>query len=302
MTEVTGKYIWTWVIGDVDRDINLIINGGFSGVMVKVADGVYSYNKNHFKLPEYVRRLQSAGLQVWGWHWLYLRDPASEAFRAVERVQSLGLNGYIMDAEADTFGRFNMAEKFMEYLRAGLPSGVPVALSSYRYPDYQPALPWKEFLSRADWNFPQVYFEGAHNPGQQIEDSFDRTREMERKKGLDPTPYVPVGPAYSNPPGAPGWAPTAEDLREFANKAEEMGFPAVMFYRLQTAVNLGLYDTIKAIDYNGSGGGGGGGGRFYTDDEIEAIRAESENKGYNRARGEIMRFINGLGPNGRNED
>jgi hypothetical protein len=72
-----------------------------------------------------------------------------EARIAIQRVRQFNLDGYVIDAEKqyETSTKRPAAQRFMEEVRSALP-GLPVALSSFRYPSMHSQLPWKEFLEK----------------------------------------------------------------------------------------------------------------------------------------------------------
>ena len=68
---------------------------------------------------------------------------------------------------------------------------------------------------------PQVYWEQAHNPGEQLERSLAQFENL----GY-PLPMVPTGAAY----GGSGWYPTSDDIVEFMDKAVELGMTGASFW------------------------------------------------------------------------
>ncbi len=229
---ITGKGMFIWKIprcegGDPQKIANVAAAAGLSHIVVKIADGTNKYNydwANHRDLvPPLVEALQAKGITAWGWHYIYGRDPVGEAKVAAQRTQQLGLTGYVIDAEME-FDRSGMADKaktFMNTLRANMPSGVLIGLSSFRYPSYHPGFPWDEFLSKCDFNMPQVYWVTAHNPGAQLQRSVREFRAM-----YPNMPMLAVGSAYRY--GT--WEPTVHDMNEFMQTAMNLGVLAVNFW------------------------------------------------------------------------
>src|SRR5258708_7548601 len=68
-------------------------------VSFKVADGVNTYEAPAVALA--AKALQAAGVQTWGWHYVYGRAPQQEATVSAERVATLGLRGLMIDAEGE---------------------------------------------------------------------------------------------------------------------------------------------------------------------------------------------------------
>jgi hypothetical protein len=173
-------------------------------------------------VPPLVVALRTRGIQPWGWHYIYGDDPVQEANKAIQRVSELGLDCYVLDAESEykEAGKSTAARTFMTRLRAGLPD-TPLVLSSYRYPTYHPQLPWTEFLSRVDYNMPQVYWLHAHNPGEQLERSVREFAAM----AYNP-PILVTGAAYTEF----DWSPTTAEIIEFMQTARSLNIQAANFW------------------------------------------------------------------------
>ncbi len=201
-------------------------NAGLSHVILKIADGNGTANitaDTHVDLlPPIVTALRGAGIQVWGWQFVYGFDPLGEAHAATQRIQQLNLDGFVIDAEGDYKlpGRAAAARTYMKELRRAFPQ-LPLALSSYRFPSLHAALPWKEFLAKCDYNMPQVYWEQSHNAADQL------TRSVNEFKAMpNPRPVIPTAPAYKTG----GWRPTENDVTQFMSTAQTLGLPAFNFF------------------------------------------------------------------------
>lgn len=244
-----GKGFFIWQIancenGDVNVIASLAQDARLSHVLIKIADTIYSYNITNGvdRVPPLVQALRARGIQVWGWHYVHGNDPLGEARKAIERVQGLQLDGYVIDAEAEYKepGKATAATKFMSSLRAGLPS-TPIALSSYRYPSYHPQLPWRQFLDGCDFNMPQVYWMQAHNAGDQL------IRSVREFQGMTPyRPVIPTGAAFMEG----GWKPTSAEVLEFLQTAQSLNLSAANFYIWDScssaATGLGdVWNTIR---------------------------------------------------------
>jgi hypothetical protein len=226
------------------------LDAGFSHVLIKIANGIYSYNYDWDQkidlVPQVATALREYGIQVWGWHYVYGDDPVNEARIATHRVQDLELDGYVIDAEAEykDSGKKTAARYFMEELRSGLGKNIPVALSSYRYPSLHP-IPWNTFLEKCDLTMPQVYWMKAHNPGSQLEQTL---REYEN---LDfHLPMVPVGAAFTEH----GWTPTNSEVLEFLDTARSLNLPGVNFWEWYNCREVlepkyEMWDLISSYDW-----------------------------------------------------
>jgi hypothetical protein len=194
-----GKGFYTFILpeiegGDPAKIVSEAQQAGLSHVLVKIADGTRPFGftgPNDHTLPV-VKALQEAGIQAWGWHYVYGGDPQGEA-----------------------------AKTYMAALRADLPD-LPIALSSFRFPNYHPELPWAEFLEKCDLHMPQVYWEQAHNVDWQLRESKKQCDALPNAR-----PYIPTGAAY----GTPGWDPTVEDVLTLMDTAKDLGLEAVNFFQ-----------------------------------------------------------------------
>jgi len=199
---------------------------GLSHVVIKIAEGTQASEADptgrDLNTP-LVQVLRAAGIAVWGWHTLSGDDPASEADIATRRVHELALDGYVLRTGAayEQPGRGQAACAFMAKLRTEL-SNIPIALSTYRFPNFHPGFPWAAFLEKCDVVMPQVYWEAAHNAGAQLKESLRQYRALPNAR-----PCIPTGAAYGTPDG---WAPTLEDLGDFLATAKEIGVEAVNFF------------------------------------------------------------------------
>lgn len=225
-----GKGFFIWKIqgcenGNGGAITSVARQTGLSHILIKVADGTYSYNvtSNGQDLAlELARTLSAGGIQVWGWHYLYGDDPIGEANKAIQRLNQIALDGYVLDVEREykSPGKGQAATTFMTRMRTAFPN-LPIALCSYRFPSYHPQIPWKEFLERCDLNMPQVYWQNAHNPSDQL------IRSVNEFKSLSPyRPILPVGSAFRS--GA--WAATPEDVVQFLQTAQSLNLSAANFW------------------------------------------------------------------------
>jgi len=228
---ITGKGFWIWKIKSCEGGVataiaDAAVASALTHVPIKIADGPYQYNYDRVAsvdlIPPVREALKLKNIQVWGWHYVYGNDPIGEANIAIQQIQRLGLDGYIIDAEAEYKepGKTAAAQIFMNALRAALPN-LPMALSSYRFPTLHRALPWTTFLEKCNYNMPQVYWEEAHNPVTQL------TRCVNEFKNISPyRPIIPTGPTYSTG----GWQPTDNDIKQFLDTARGLALNGANFF------------------------------------------------------------------------
>lgn len=229
MNILQGKGFFIWKIpdcenGDPQAIADLAHEARLTHVLIKVADGAYGYNiyEGVDLVPPLARKLRERGIEVLGWHYVRGENPIGEADKAIERVSTLGLDGYVIDAEGPykERGKSAAAKKFMLRLREGLPK-VPIGLSSYRFPSYHPQLPWREFLEGCDFNMPQVYWKFSHNAGEQL------SRCVREFQALTPSrPIIPTGAAFKEH----GWNPTGDEILDFLKTAQKLNLLGANFY------------------------------------------------------------------------
>jgi len=249
-----GKGFFIWQIprsegGNATTIARLAGEAGLTHVLIKIADGTSAYNLDLSTgadlVPAVAQALRARGIQVGGWHWVYGYDPVREADIAIRRTLELDLDIYVVNAEAPYKepGKATAARIFMDRVRAGIP-GVPIALSSYRYPTLHPQFPWTTFLERCDISMPQVYWLLNHNPGEQL------VRSLREYQAITPfRTYIPTGAAFTQS----GWSPTPEDIEEFLDTARLLNLQAANFYEW---ANCRLYlpkvwEAIDAYDWGG---------------------------------------------------
>jgi hypothetical protein len=227
--EGKGFYIWkvpNTESGNPQSIANLAVNSGFSHALIKIADGTGNYNITSAGVDlalSVTNALHDKGLQAWGWHYIYGDDPIGEANRAIARIKTLGVDGYVIDAESqfESASMATAATKFASTLRNAYPD-LTIALSSFRFPTYHPSFPWVNFLTYCDINMPQVYWVEAHNPATQLARCVTEFKALSIYR-----PIIPTGIAcYEG-----SWYPTASDITAFLNEAHvTLNLPAANFW------------------------------------------------------------------------
>lgn len=226
-----GKGFYIWQIrrteaGNAQAIASAAAAAGLTHVLIKIADGTNAYNVDSTTGADLVAPVMAAlrarGISILGWHYVYGYDPIGEADIAIQRIRNLGVDAYVIDAEQQykEAGRDEDAVVFMNRLRQALPS-FPMALSSYRYPTYHPTFPWQQFLAMVDINMPQVYWQSAHNPGDQL------ARCLREFEAITPfRPIIPTGSAYY----VGDWKPTPDEMVEFMDTARSLNMTAANFW------------------------------------------------------------------------
>ena len=244
-----GKGIFLWQIlrvagGDAYKIAKQAAAGKLTHVVIKVADGKYSYNYSGGAdlVPPVVAELRARGIQPWGWQYIYGNDPEEEAQKAVARVKQLGLDGFVVNAEVQfkARGMDLVARKYMQELRRGL-SQLPIGLSTFRYPSVHNGFPFSVFLEYCDLNFPQVYWVSAFNPAQQLQKSYREYQSIRPWRT-----FIPTGAAYAEG----NWSATPEQVVAFLRAARELQLPAANFWEWHTAyTNSALWRAVQNFNW-----------------------------------------------------
>jgi hypothetical protein len=210
-----GMFIWLRRIaenGDIDAIVKRAKQWGLSHVEIKIADGFNCYPSitADMAIPviaPLIEALAGEGIQVWAWQYIYNLYPELEAQCAGKIINQLRryITGFLIDAEAECKKRPQAAKPYMVELRNQIGNDFPVGLCSYRFPLFHPELNWKDFTDRSDMWLPQVYWEQAHNPAEQLKQSVTQCLAIKIM------PVIPAGSCYH----WNGWAPTVDDLNQF---------------------------------------------------------------------------------------
>lgn len=251
---ITGKGAFIWQPWNVEKGDPVLtaeqaVGAGLSHVLVKIANDKWAFGIRLLKdyVPDLVKELKARNIQVWGWHYVKGNDPFGEAEIAISRVKKLDLAGYVIDAEFEykQAGKASAARRFMTLLRQGL-GGLPIGLSSYRFPSFHRDFPWLAFLEKCDFNMPQVYWEGAHNSDEQLQRCVNEFQRPDLVGFV--RPVVPTGAAY----GTGTWRSSPNDISKFFAKAKELGLSGANIWSWDWATskgNLDLWDALSSFEW-----------------------------------------------------
>ena len=227
-----GKGWIIWVIKDVEPNgdpagiAQRLKDNDISWISLKIANGIYpsGIDENGIdKAALLTQECHSRGIQVYGWAYETAENPMLEAKVAADRVKLLNLDGFMADLEQEYKLPTppSVADLYSKTLRALL-SGAEIGLLSYRYPSYHSDFPW-EIRKYYDYDCPQVYWEGSHNPGTQVYTSYDEFQQFPIR-----LPYVPIGSSYKRST----WWTTEFDIFEFCQASERLGVKGIGLYEL----------------------------------------------------------------------
>lgn len=224
-----GKNMFIWRCenvagGDANAAVDAALAMGLGGVSFKVSGGPYEYSYNAPHLKTWVPAFRNAGMLVGGWGYIWSNEPGAEAAIAKQMVDKYALDWFTIDAEADSKNKPDQAKAYMNELRERLPY-FAIGLTSYRYPELHPELPWKEFLADCDFGVPQVYWNKPYADKYGPIPELRKTIEQWRK--ITKIPIIPAGRAY-NGDGYTALQPS--ELTDFMGAAVGHDLPGVTFW------------------------------------------------------------------------
>jgi hypothetical protein len=273
MLQGKGMSIWRIAAcegGNAQAMVKRATAVGLRHVHIKVADGVNPSNNQPAAntLPEVVAALKGAGLQVWGWHFLYGTQggaviAAQEANRAIQQIQTLGLDGYALDFENTGNPQFRwnggpeVARTFMTRMRQALGPDFPIGAKSHALMfkfgtdnvPMQPTIPFDAFIENCNYLIPQIYWV-FDTPDKRFRESYRQYSTRYPGK-----PFVPYGAAYGEKqPNGQFWEASPAEITRFMELAQELNFPACAFYSWDycSSKNPGLWMPITAYAWKGA--------------------------------------------------
>src|SRR5579875_356808 len=200
----TPRGLWIWQLDAIAPDyLDRITSCSIGRVYLKVLDGGSFWS--HQCTSEIVRKIQTAGAQVFGWGYHYASvDPKGEV-AAFERAQACGLDGYIIDIEkeAERPSAHANVQRLLDEIRS-VSKALPLGYSSFGAPQYHQNMPWQILNEATDFCLPQIYFElwtFKPTPAALIEACMDANRALPSVKqilpiwGSEDTDPPPVHPA-----------------------------------------------------------------------------------------------------------
>ena len=235
-----GAMVWKlrdWQDGDPVAQAAQAVSLGLSHVSLKIIDGTgekwepfWIKRQNYELLSDTIAALDDAGIAVKAWGWTYGSSPKAEAEKTIELCRKYGIEEYDIDAEHH-YNKPGMAAPARIYSEtlAGATPEIRVGLCSYRFPKrYQPDFPVDAFAPFMDYWCPQVYFLGDNRVSGGASQLEISSKEYD---GIRKLPYLGVAPTY--PWG--DWRATKEQLRQFFEKAKELGHEGFMVWDLPQA-------------------------------------------------------------------
>jgi hypothetical protein len=240
-----GMYQYTNYAGSPQAAAQHLTDIGARWVIIKIGNGTSDAGATAATYTgaqaAAVKALAEAGLEVWGYHYVYggVRWSADKGFYAsgaspeqeadyanawANGLAKSGLRGYVINAEGEYKGlnQAARAKRFMDRLAVT----VPVALSTYRFPKLHPEFPWAAFYAgdKIGIHMPQVYW--GDYAGASVA---ELTRCCAEYNAIKALPMVPTGRAYV---GEGFTTLPASEMTAFIEECKRRGFSGCSFWSL----------------------------------------------------------------------
>lgn len=223
-TPFDGHGMWIWYVsqssgGTASGILAQANRHHLSTVFIKSSDGSSWWSQFS---PALVAQLKAGGLHVCAWQYVYGSRPTAEA-RLGARAVTDGADCLAIDAEQQYEGRYSQAQQYITQLRAAIGPAYPVALASFPYVDYHPALPYSVFLgpNGAQFNVPQIYWKAI---GVSVSAAVKHTYSVNAPYGRT---IAPLGQAYDNT--------SAASILRFRQLTAAAGSPGASWWDWQSA-------------------------------------------------------------------
>jgi hypothetical protein len=230
-----GQGMWIWYVsksngGNVASIVAQAHAAGVTTLFIKSSDGSSNY-WSQFS-ARLVSELHANGLKACAWQYVYGSNAAGEANLGAQAVAS-GADCLVIDAEAEYEGHYAAAQTYINDLRAKIGPAFPLALASFPYVSYHPALPYSVFLgpNGAQYNAPQMYWKDI---GVSVDTVYANTYIGNR---VYARPIFPLGQTY-------GGVSTSDVLR-FREEAVDYGATGYSFWDWQETPASG-WSTLAA--------------------------------------------------------
>ncbi|WP_178117728.1 peptidoglycan-binding protein [Pseudomonas sp. R5(2019)] len=242
----TPSGVWIWRLANIDRNyLNRLAEVGCKRVYLKVFDDRRGDSADDFFwdfqcTAATIQAFNAIGVSVvgWGYHFDQRTSiPVAEEVKAVAMAMACGLEGYIVDVEAEVKSPRAKAplDDLLTALRTATGSKF-LGYTSFGHPGFHREVPWTLLDSRTDIAFPQIYFEKFR---------FGATDADEVKAALDAHKSLrlknPILPIWGSEEDAAHPA-TAATLQSFLN-----AYPGSSIFRIPT---LGLKGQAWNLDYS----------------------------------------------------
>lgn len=230
--------VWIWRLAKIDRDyLNRLSQVGCKRVYLKVFDDLNGSSADDFFWDfqcstAVIQAFNAKGISVVGWGYHFdqrTQIPVAEEVKAVAMAMACGLDGYIVDVEAEVKSPKAKAplDSLLTSLREATGSKF-LGYTSFGHPGFHSEVPWKLLDNKTDIAFPQIYFEkfryGATD-AQEVKEALAAHKSLNLKN--------PILPIWGSEEDAKHPA-TAATLQSFLN-----AFPGSSIFRVPTQGQAG---------------------------------------------------------------
>ena len=201
---INGKGIWIWKIseienGNIDSIIKRCQNSNVDWVAVKCGDGVnfWEFQCN----SDIISKFHKAGIKILGWQYVYGVKPIEESKVAIKILDS-GVDGLIIDAEAEYEGKPEIAKIYLENIRSNNPDSF-IAYTTFAIISYHKNFPYLEFGKYCDAVMPQAYWKDIKVSPEKMIEWLDKEWNFWQKEweksgyGDSIKPIYPIGQGYN---------------------------------------------------------------------------------------------------------
>jgi len=244
---LAGKWVWIWNWrrcdgGDVGRVAERLRSAGCRGALVKAFDGGRWFAQGP-SFRDISRALKTRGLAVGGWGYLYGRDPAGEAKRAIETAQYGEADLLVLDVESEFKGHPEAAGEICQRVREVLGPSYPLYYSTFAIARYHRSFPYEAFERHCTGTAPQVYWNAFRWPHER---ALTWTYEDYAALGVPPERVFPVAGLYRE--GLTPF-PAPHEVRGFVRRAAEAGSRGVSFWSYEH-MSEGMWDAVASAGMN----------------------------------------------------
>ena len=269
---LAGKWVWIWNWrrcdgGDAQQVAERLRSAGCQGAIVKAFDGGRWFAQGP-SFRDICRALKSQGLAVGGWGYLYGRDPAAEAQRAIETAQYGEADLLVLDVETEFKGHPEAAEEVCQRVREALGPSYPLYYSTFAIARYHRSFPYEVFERYCTGTAPQVYWNAFRWPHDQ---ALAWMYEDYAALGVPPERMFPVAGLYRE--GLTPY-PAPHEVRDFVRRAAEAGSRGVNFWSYEHMSEAMWEAVASAAMPNGPDGNADEGEEEMSSAEFEELTRE----------------------------
>lgn len=165
----TPRGMWIWRLSKIDRHyMDRLVQVGCKRVYLKVFDDLGDQTAEEFFWDfqcskALIQAFNAKGIRVVGWGYHFDKRtsiPVAEAVKAVGMAMACGLDGYIVDVEAEVESPKAKAplDELLTSLR-DVTGNKFLGYTSFGHPGFHREVPWQLLDNKTDIAFPQIYFE-----------------------------------------------------------------------------------------------------------------------------------------------